>query len=96
MIRIISHVADLVVTEAALPDYAQSKSLNRIMRKAAFELLDRFADVVFNCEENMDVVRHHHELVKLIKSLAPLLEHYFDKKHCHALALQKKAALICL
>ena len=75
MIREVIKVANAMIRESALPDFAfPTEDASECMRIAAFDQLNGMLerDVVCGSEQKMDMLRHHDELVNFKPAFAPV------------------------
>ena len=84
-------VADAVVGEASLPD---GEFGGETMREASFDNSDGALESCLWCEEEMDVVGHDDEGVKLVVAFVSVVLKGFDEKFGRALDLKEAAAVM--
>jgi hypothetical protein len=85
-------IKDLLIREPALPYLAvKTKFLSGAERKAAFNQLHRLlkARLARNSHQNMDMIRHNHEVVNRDFPRAHIASKNFDKQARHSISLEE-------
>jgi hypothetical protein len=84
-------IADAMVGESSLPD---REFRGETMREASFDHSDGALEGGLRCEEEMEVVGHDDEGVKLVVAFGSVVLEGFDEKFGRALDLEEAAAVV--
>ena len=85
-------VTDAFLRKSALPNFMTNTQLPfGAERKITFHKLHSFFDaqIVIDCDQQMEVVGHHHEIVNGKDTLPMIGAQYVNEESCHAFRLEQ-------